>query len=166
MRTNCHSDQRPAYDCSGRADRATTRTCRSVAVATVDDAVAGRLLAALNPDEVALALAAADEVADRHHRLGRAAELAVERAHLEGPTAPSEPSAPLNPKIVWSHGRWRFVGKPNSPPSPRPNKHWQPHASAAAVAGPPNSNGSPATCPCCGRRRPPATKIESGCCAP
>ena len=87
MRTNYHSDQRPAYECSGRADRATTSTCRSVAAATVDDAVAARLLAALNPHEVALALAAADAVADRHHRLGRAAELAVERARYEADRA-------------------------------------------------------------------------------
>jgi DNA invertase Pin-like site-specific DNA recombinase len=87
MRTNYHSDQRPAYECSGRADRATTPTCRSVAAASVDDAVAGRLLAALNPHEVALALAAADAVADRHHRLGRAAELAVERARYEADRA-------------------------------------------------------------------------------
>jgi excisionase family DNA binding protein len=87
MRTNYHSDQRPAYECSGRRDRATTSTCRSVAAATVDDAVADRLLAALNPHEVALALAAADEVADRHHRLGRAAELAVERARYQADRA-------------------------------------------------------------------------------
>jgi len=87
MRTNYHSDQRPAYECSGRADRASTAACRSVAAATVDDAVAGRLLAALNPHEVALALAAADAVADRHHRLGRAAELAVERARYQADRA-------------------------------------------------------------------------------
>ena len=80
MRTNYHSDQRPAYECSGRADRATTPTCRPAAAAT-DDAVAGRLLAALNPHEVALAIAAA--VADRHtDRCGAA--LAVQRAHYEG----------------------------------------------------------------------------------
>ena len=87
MRTNYHTDQRPAYECSRRADRRTTPTCRSVAAATVDDAVAERLLAALNPNEVALALAAADAVADRHHRLGRAAELAVERARYEADRA-------------------------------------------------------------------------------
>ena len=87
MRTNYHTDQRPAYECSRRADRLTTPTCRSVAAATVDDAVAERLLAALNPTEVALALAAADEVADRHRRIGRAAELAVERARYEADRA-------------------------------------------------------------------------------
>src|SRR5258708_7722683 len=59
-----HVDQRPAYDCSGHADRQTTPTCRSVAAATVDDAVA-----------------------DRHHRIGRAAELAVERARYEADRA-------------------------------------------------------------------------------
>ena len=46
-----------------------------------------RLLEALNPNEIALALAAADEVADRHQRVGRAAELAVERARYEADRA-------------------------------------------------------------------------------
>jgi len=87
MRTNYHTDQRPAYECSRRADRLSTPTCRSVAAATIDDAVAERLLTALNPTEVALALAAADEVADRRHRLGRAAELAVERARYDADRA-------------------------------------------------------------------------------
>ena len=87
MRTNYHSDQRPAYECSRRADRLTTPTCRSIAAATVDTAVAERLLAALNPTEIALALAAADEVADRRHRVNRAAELAVERARYDADRA-------------------------------------------------------------------------------
>lgn len=87
MRTNYHSDQRPAYECSSRADRLTTPTCRSVAAATVDDAVADRLLAALTPHEVGLALAAADQVADRRRRTNRAAELAVERARYDADRA-------------------------------------------------------------------------------
>ena len=87
MRTNYHSDQRPAYECSRRADRLTTPTCRSIAASTVDTAVAERLLAALNPTEIALALAAADEVADRRHRVNRAAELAVERARYDADRA-------------------------------------------------------------------------------
>ena len=53
----------------------------------MDAAVAERLLDALNPDEIALALAAADEVADRHQRVSRAAELAVERARYEADRA-------------------------------------------------------------------------------
>ena len=58
MRTNYHTDQRPAYECSGRADRLTTPTCRSIAASTVDEAVPELLLNALNPNEIALALAA------------------------------------------------------------------------------------------------------------
>jgi excisionase family DNA binding protein len=86
MRTSYHTDARPSYECS-RADRLTTPTCRSVAAATVDDAVAGVLLDALTPGQVALALAAADEVAGRHQRISRAAELAVERARYEADRA-------------------------------------------------------------------------------
>src|SRR6266705_771909 len=87
MRTSYHDDARPAYECSSRADRLTTPACRSVAAATVDDAVAGALLDALTAEQVVLALAAADEVADRHQRVSRAAELAVERARYEADRA-------------------------------------------------------------------------------
>ena len=87
MRANYHTDQRPSYECSSRADRLTTPTCRSVAAATVDDAVAALLLDALTPGQVALALSAADEVAGRHQRVSRAAELAVERARYDADRA-------------------------------------------------------------------------------
>jgi DNA invertase Pin-like site-specific DNA recombinase len=87
MRTNYHTDQRPSYECSRRADGLTTATCRSIAASTVDTAVAERLLEALNPAEVELALAAADDVTDRHQRISRAAELAVERARYEADRA-------------------------------------------------------------------------------
>jgi excisionase family DNA binding protein len=87
MRTNYHTDQRPSYECSSRADRLTTPTCRSVAAATVDEAVAAALLDALTPEQVALALAAADQVTDRHQRVSRAAELAVERARYDADRA-------------------------------------------------------------------------------
>jgi DNA invertase Pin-like site-specific DNA recombinase len=87
MRTNYHDDDHPAYECSGRMDRLTTPSCRSTAAFTVDDAVAGVLLDALTAEQVALALAAADEVAGRHQRAGRAAELAVERARYDADRA-------------------------------------------------------------------------------
>ena len=87
MRTNYHSDQRPAYECSRRTDRLTTATCRSIAASTVDTAVTERMLAALSPAELTLALAAADEVTDRRRRTSRAAELAVERARYEADRA-------------------------------------------------------------------------------
>jgi excisionase family DNA binding protein len=83
MMTNYHTDQRPAYECSSRRDRLTTPSCRSVAAACVDAAVAAALLDALTPGQVALALSAADEVTGRHQRISRAAELAVERARYD-----------------------------------------------------------------------------------
>lgn len=88
MTTRYHRNGHAAYECSAsRADQMATTTCRSITAVTVDDAVAERLLEALNPDEVALALAAADEVADRRARTSRAAELAVERARYEAERA-------------------------------------------------------------------------------
>jgi DNA invertase Pin-like site-specific DNA recombinase len=88
MSTRYHRNGLAAYECSAsKADQMSTPTCRSISAATVDDAVAERLLAALNPDEVAVALAAADEVADRRVRRSRAAELAVERARYEAERA-------------------------------------------------------------------------------
>ena len=87
MMTNYHTDQRPAYECSSRRDQLTTPSCRSVAAACVDAAVAGALLDALTPGQVALALSAADEVAGRHQRASRAAELAVERARYDADRA-------------------------------------------------------------------------------
>ncbi len=87
MMTNYHTGQRPSYECSSRRDQATTPGCRSVAAGCVDAAVAAALLDALTPDQVALALAAADQVTDRRQRVSRAAELAAERARYEADRA-------------------------------------------------------------------------------
>ena len=84
MRTSYHTDQRPSYECSSRADRLTTPTCRSVAAATVDDGVARVLLDALTPEQVALALSAADESRRSGQRGQPGPELAVERARYDG----------------------------------------------------------------------------------
>src|SRR6266542_5989849 len=76
------------YECSkSRADHVETPRCRSVRSDTLDQAVARRLLEALSPEQVALALAAADEVQQRRARSTRAAELAVERARYEADRA-------------------------------------------------------------------------------
>ncbi|MEU9283057.1 recombinase family protein [Streptomyces sp. NPDC048341] len=88
MTTRYHRGGRAAYECSAsRADQQATATCRSIAADTVDDVVTERLLAALTPQQIALALAAADEVADRHARSHRAAELALDRARYEADRA-------------------------------------------------------------------------------
>jgi len=76
------------YECAkSRANRVATPHCRSVRADALDRAVARRLLDALSPKEVALALAAADEVQYRRARATRAAELAVERARYEADRA-------------------------------------------------------------------------------
>jgi len=49
--------------------------------------VAARLLEVVSPDEIALALAAADELSDRRARTTRAAELTVERARYDAARA-------------------------------------------------------------------------------
>jgi hypothetical protein len=82
-----HGDDRASYECHSHRDGKKTPGCRGIAARAVDDAVAGVLLAALTPEQVALALAAADEVTGRHHRASRAAELAVERARYEADRA-------------------------------------------------------------------------------
>jgi DNA invertase Pin-like site-specific DNA recombinase len=74
-------NRQPHYECGrSRSDHVRTPACRSVRAATIDEPVTRCLLQALDGEEISLALAAADEVADRRARNTRAAELAVERA--------------------------------------------------------------------------------------
>ena len=88
MSTRYHAGGTVFYDCSaGRRDSQASPGCRSVAAATVDAAVGRLLLAALTPEQLTMALAAADEVTDRHTRSHRAAELAVERARYHADRA-------------------------------------------------------------------------------
>jgi DNA invertase Pin-like site-specific DNA recombinase len=82
--TTLHRREGSYYECGhSRADHINTPACRSVKTTVVDELVARRLLEALAPEEIALALAAADEVADRRARSTRAIELRVERARYE-----------------------------------------------------------------------------------
>lgn len=88
MSTRYHRNGQPGYECStAKRDHVSTPTCRSITTVTLDDAVTEQLLAALNPEEVALAIAVADEVSDRIGSQSRALELAVERAHYEAQRA-------------------------------------------------------------------------------
>ena len=82
--TTLHRREGSYYECGhSRADHINTPACRSVKTTVVDELIARRLLEALAPEEIALALAAADEVADRRARCTRAIELRVERARYE-----------------------------------------------------------------------------------
>jgi DNA invertase Pin-like site-specific DNA recombinase len=78
----CHKSAH--YDCSAsRANHIQTEACRSVKAAVIDELVARRLLAALEPEQIALALNAADALQDRQARANRALQLRVERARYE-----------------------------------------------------------------------------------
>ena len=83
-----YQDRYPRYECShSRADHVAAPLCGSVRADTVDQAVTAALLAAVEPGQLALALAAAGEVTARRHRSVRAAELAVERARYDADRA-------------------------------------------------------------------------------
>jgi DNA invertase Pin-like site-specific DNA recombinase len=82
--TTLHRREGSYYECGhSRADHINTPACRSVKTTVVDELIASRLLQALAPQEIALALAAADQVADRRARSTRAVELRVERARYD-----------------------------------------------------------------------------------
>jgi DNA invertase Pin-like site-specific DNA recombinase len=83
-----YRDGKPGYDCSySRVDRAATPGCRGVMGEVIEQAVAERLLAAVAPDELALALQAAETVTDRRGRATRAVELRAERARYDAARA-------------------------------------------------------------------------------
>ena len=82
--TTLHRREGSYYECGhSRADHINTPACRSIKTVAVDELIARRLLETVAPEEIALALAAADEVADRRSRSTRAVELRVERAQYE-----------------------------------------------------------------------------------
>src|SRR6266545_2112675 len=83
-----YQDRHPRYECShSRHDHVATPWCGSVRADTIDEVVTGALLAAVAPNQIALALAAADEVTARHARAARAAGLAVDRARYHADRA-------------------------------------------------------------------------------
>jgi len=83
-----YSLDRPSYDCShSRSNHTKTPGCRAVVASIIDAAVAKRLFAAVAPEQIALALAAAEEVTARRERSTRALELQVERARYEAARA-------------------------------------------------------------------------------
>ena len=83
-----YSGGKAIYDCAhSRSDHVTTAQCRSVLAEVVDRVVGKRLLEVLGPEEIALALAAADEVTARTANRNRALELRVERTRYEAARA-------------------------------------------------------------------------------
>lgn len=78
----------PRYTCQrSYIDHLPQPRCGSVVAPVVDHAVAARMLEAIAPEQLALALAAADEVEERRARSTRALQLRVERARYEAARA-------------------------------------------------------------------------------
>jgi len=75
---------KPAYECShSRSEHLQKPGCRSVLAERIDGAVANRVLSVISPEEIGLALAAADEVQSRNAIRNRSLELRLERARYE-----------------------------------------------------------------------------------
>jgi DNA invertase Pin-like site-specific DNA recombinase len=86
--STAYPDGKAIYDCThSRSDHTTTPLCRSVLAEVVDRVVGERLVEVLAPQEIALALAAADEVTARKANHNRALELRLERARYEAARA-------------------------------------------------------------------------------
>lgn len=79
-------DRKVSYTCQVK-DSVRTAQCRTVSASTVDDAISSLFLNTITPEQIGTALAAADEVTQRHTRTHRAAELAVQRARYEADRA-------------------------------------------------------------------------------
>lgn len=135
MAANYHGNGRASYECHSYRDGKKTRSCRGITAHAVDDAVAAALLDALTPEQVALALAAADEITSRHQRVSRAAEVAAERARYEADRAERAFNAvePENRLVARTlEARWeaaRCPGRRRAGAAGRPG-------CAAAAAGP------------------------------
>ena len=77
-----------SYECSTRRkDHAQAPGCAGISSRSVDPVIETRFLQAADPEQVALAIAAAEQVADRHARGHKAAEMAVARARYEADRA-------------------------------------------------------------------------------
>ena len=86
--TTTYTSGNGIYDCArSRQDGTHTPGCRSIRADVIDDAVARRLLQVVAPDQIALALRAADEVTARRANRIRTVELQVERARYEAARA-------------------------------------------------------------------------------
>ncbi len=82
------SEGRPIYDCKwSRVEQIATPGCQGVMGEVIDQAVTERLLAAVAPEQIELALKATDTVTDRRARATRAVELRVERARYQAARA-------------------------------------------------------------------------------
>ena len=131
MSTRYHRDGTGAYECHARKDQQATPTCRSVSTHAVDEIVAERLLAALNPGRGRARL----RRRRRGHRPPRPRRAGPPswpwNAPATTPTGPSGPSTPPNRRTGWSCAPSKPAGRPAWPRWPRPRPRWQATRNAA-----------------------------------
>ena len=109
----------------------------------IERAIAERLLAAVAPDQITLALTAADAVADRATRATRAVELRVERARYHA-AAPNAASTSATPTTGSSRARWSRAGTPNCNDMTLTSQPDGPEIVVTEYSTPmPNPNGNP-----------------------
>jgi excisionase family DNA binding protein len=151
-----YQDRLPRYECGhSRADHVATRLCGSVRADTVDAVAADALLAAIAPEQVTLALAAAEQVTARRQRSVRAAELAAERARYDAGRAERaflacEPENRLVARALEARWETRLAGLADAEAALAAQRSAQPElpapdALAATVADLPALWADPAT---------------------
>jgi DNA invertase Pin-like site-specific DNA recombinase len=151
-----YQDRLPRYECGhSRADHVATPLCGSVRADTIDAVAAQALLDAVAPDQVALALTAAEEVTIRRQRSVRAAELAAERARYDADRAERaflacEPENRLVARTLEARWETRLTELANTEAALAAQRSAQPElpapdALAAAIANLPALWASPAT---------------------
>ncbi len=157
-------DRKVSYTCQVK-DSARTPQCRTIAASTVDEAVTALFLDTITPEQIAVALAAADEVVQRHTRTHRAAELAVQRARYEADRAERafsnvEPENRLVARTLESRWETKLAALAEAEAA---------LATAQATNRPcrPGTRCRPwhRTCRGCGTLTPPAHATVNACCA-
>ena len=166
MVANYQGGDRASYECHSRRDGKKAPGCRGIATAALDDAVARVLLDALTPEQVALALAAADEVTGQHQRASRAAELAVERARYEADRAERafsqvEPENRLVARTLEARWETKLAALAEAEQALE-----SAHATLPPLPDRAASQRSPLTFRHYGTPRPRLPGTASGCCAP
>jgi hypothetical protein len=160
-----YREGQPIYDCKwSRVEQVATPGCQGVTGHVIEQAVAERLLAAVAPEQIELALKAADTVTDRRSRATRAIELRVERARYDAARAERafhqcDPDNRLVARTL--EARWET--KLRELQTPRRNSPARPPSRRCPPA--PTSKRSPATCHASGLQQQRPTEIASDCCA-
>ena len=141
MRTNYHTDQRPSYECSARAPMGSPPRPADPSPRPPWMARRQQTARRARPRRDRTRAGRCDEVTDRHRRISRAAELAVERARYEADRA-ERAFCQVEPENRLVARTWKPAGKPHSPPWPKPSKP-QRHPGRPPAASPAGRAGEP-----------------------